>query len=395
MEWPGTPMSDEHADRLHLPNLSIGHFRGIDRLSIRRLGRVTLLAGRNGVGKTTVLEAVRVHAARGRPTALHELLNKREEFAADGDEDRDPVASPDYAALFHGRTASRDRPITIGPSSGEDDLRIEVSTPSDWSPDQRELFADLRMEAGMLAVKVVYRDRHRLLPWLPAVREPGGDWPPRLYRRSGQQPLFDDGEWPVIECESLGPGLPANSRLARLWDSVVLAAAEYLSLEALRLTAEGIERVNVVGDEARWTSAGLVGRQGIGRRVVVTLRGHPRPVPLKSLGDGVTRLFAAGLALANSRDGFLVVDEAENGIHYSVQPDFWRLVLRAAHQHNVQVLATTHSHDCVKGFARAAADVEEAEGVLVRLERDGDTVRAVEYTEEELETVAEQNIEVR
>ena len=125
------------------------------------------------------------------------------------------------------------------------------------------------------------------------------------------------------------------------------------------------------------------------------LRDHAHPVPLKSLGDGVTRLFAAGLALAASRDGFLVVDEAENGIHYSVQGDFWRMVLRAAHKNNVQVLATTHSRDCVKGFARAAVDVDEAEGVLVRLERAGARVRAVEYTEEELETVAEQDIEVR
>ena len=114
-------MSDKHANGLHLSDLSIGHFRGIDHLSIRRLGRVTLLAGRNGVGKTTVLEAVRVHAARGRPTVLHELLNKREEFASGLDEDRDPVVFPDYAALFHGRTASRERPITIGPSSGADD----------------------------------------------------------------------------------------------------------------------------------------------------------------------------------------------------------------------------------------------------------------------------------
>ena len=381
-------MSDEHANGLHLSDLSIGSFRGIDHLSIRRLGRVTLLAGRNGVGKTTVLEAVRVHAARGRPTVLHELLNKREEFASGLDEDRDPVVFPDYAALFHGRTASRERPITIGPSSGADDVRIEVSIPGDWSPDQRTLFAELPMEADMQAIKVVYRERERLLPWLPDVREPRASWSRRRHAWRMQGRLFDESEWPTIECESLGPGLPGNSRLARFWDSVALTVEEDLSLKALRLTAEGIERVALVGDEeARYG--------GIGRRVVVKLRDHPRPVPLKSLGDGVTRLFAAGLALVNSRDGFLVIDEAENGIHYSVQPDFWRLVLRAAHQHNVQVLATTHSRDCVKGFARAAADVKEAEGVLVRLERDGDAVRAVEYSEEELETVAEQDIEVR
>ncbi len=129
--------------------------------------------------------------------------------------------------------------------------------------------------------------------------------------------------------------------------------------------------------------------------MLVKLEKHSRPVPLKSLGDGATRLFAVGLALANSRDGFLVIDEAENGIHYSVQRGFWHMVLRAAHQYNVQVLATTHSSDCVAGFARAAAEIHEAEGVYIRLERDGGYVRAVEYSEEELKTVANQGIETR
>ena len=336
------------------------------------------------MGKTTVLEAVRVHAARGRPNLLHELLDKREEFAAAFDEDRDQVVSPDYAALFYGRTPARERPITIGPTSGADDLRIEVSTPGDWSPDQQEQFADLSSEDDVQALKVVYRKKAKLLPWLPIVHDQRANWSRRRYARNLQRGLFDNGEWPVIECEFLGPGLPGNSKLARFWDNVALTKEEGLSLKALRLMDDSIERVAVVGEDRR-----------LGRRVVVKLRDHPRPVPLKSLGDGVTRLFAAGLALVNSRDGFLVVDEAENGIHYSVQLDFWRMVLRAAHLHNVQVLATTHSLDCVNGFAHAATELDDVEGVLVRLERDGDEVRSVEYTEEDLETAAEQDIEVR
>ena len=376
--------------QLHLPDLSIRNFRGIDWLSIGRLGRVTLLGGRNGVGKTTVLEAVRVHAARARASVLHDLLNRREEFATTLDEGHDPVVSPDYAALFHGRAATRERPITIGPQSGRDDLRIEVSAPNDLSPDQKELFADLSTQGGVDAViKVVYRDRQRLL-WLPIGNDSRVNRRQHYPRSVVQSSLFEEREWSVIECESLGPGLPDNSKLARFWDSVALTEKEDLSLEALRLTAGGIERVAVVGDE----EPAYRGR-GIGRRVVVKLKGHSRPVSLKSLGDGVTRLFAAGLALAHSRDGFLVLDEAENGIHYSVQQDFWRMVLRAAHQHNVQVLATTHSDDCLRGFARAAAESDDVEGVYLRLERDGDQVHAVPYSEEELETVANQRIEAR
>ena len=51
---------------LHLPNLTIRRFRGIQDVSITGLGRVTLIAGKNGVGKTTVLDAVRAYAARGK-----------------------------------------------------------------------------------------------------------------------------------------------------------------------------------------------------------------------------------------------------------------------------------------------------------------------------------------
>ena len=382
-------MPDERTNDLHLPDLSVTGFRGIEHLSIARLGRVTLLTGRNGVGKTTVLDAVRVYAARGRPIVLHELLERREEFAAALDEDHDRVVVPDYTALFHGRGATQEEPIRIGPIGGGDDLLIAGSPPGDWSPEQRELFADHQAAADVQAVRIVYRKKERLLPSFLAVNDRrAANWSRRRYFRNLQRGLFDDSEWPVIECESLGPGLPSNNRLARFWDNVALTEEEDLSIRALQLIGDGIERVAVVGDDERRYP-------GDGRRVVVKLKDHSRPVPLKSLGDGVTRVFAAGLALANSRDGFLVVDEAENGIHYSLQPDFWGMILRAAHQNNVQVLETTHSWDCVTGFARAAVQVPDAAGVLIRLEKDGEQVRAVEYSEEDLDAAAEQRIEVR
>ena len=40
-------------------------------------------------------------------------------------------------------------------------------------------------------------------------------------------------------------------------------------------------------------------------------------------------------------------------------------------------------------------ELEDADGVLVRLERNGDKTRAIEYSEEELRIAAEQGIEVR
>ena len=168
----------------------------------------------------------------------------------------------------------------------------------------------------------------------------------------------------------------------------MLTETEAFSVQALQLVlGREVERVGArenPGDGGR-----------LGRQIVVKLRDQAQPVPLKSLGDGATRMFGAALRLATSRKGLLVIDEAENGLHYTVHQDFWRMVLQASREGHVQVLATTHSWDCIVGFARAATDCDYTDGVLVRLEAGDEGCRAVVYSEEELEVAAEQRIEVR
>ena len=50
---------------------------------------------------------------------------------------------------------------------------------------------------------------------------------------------------------------------------------------------------------------------------------------------------------------------------------------------------------CVAGFAEAASALPEISSALIRIEREGDDVYAVEYPQEELGVIAEQGIEVR
>ena len=107
------------------------------------------------------------------------------------------------------------------------------------------------------------------------------------------------------------------------------------------------------------------------------------------------RTFAVALSLAKSSGGFLLIDEAENGIHHTIQPKFWKMVLQTAQRNNVQVLATTHSWDCVKGFAQAANELEDVEGILVRLERVPVGLRVFTYDESRLAAAAKYDIEVR
>ena len=379
-------------DHLHLPNLTIKGFRGIDDLSISRLGRVTLLAGKNGVGKTTVLEACRVYAARGRLVVLSGLVRGHEEYSVVPDEDGDRMSALNLGALFHGRNPSINASIEIGPGKdlSRERLRIEITHPSREQVDLLESFGSGNLEDGDWQVlKTVFQDREYVVPWLLSRAEWGANmWErPHLYRR--WQNFTNQEELPsAIACISLGPGLIQNDEVAAFWDSVALTDDESHAVEALQLVlGNTVERVAMVGDSGKRTRGH--------RRAVVKLSGHHRTVPLKSLGDGAIRLFGVALALATSRNGFLFIDEAENGIHYSVQPDFWHMVLKTAQENNVQVLATTHGWDCIRGFAQAATEINDIEGTLVRLEKENEGLRAIEYSESELETAAEQGIEVR
>lgn len=371
---------------LHLPSLSIRGFRGIKELSIPRLGRVTLFVGKNGVGKTTLLDAVRVFAARGRYSVLADILRQRDEITDTVDEDGDEMFVPDWEALFHGWHSSPDEPISIGPRGETSPLCIRTVPISERNLaqflDDEKIIPEHFLDDDMKAVQIECQGAKQEIP----IGNLGGRIPFRFTRRVWRN---DETQLPSeILCESLGPSLLSNTDVARFWDKVALRDDETQATRALRLIFDSVDRVAVIGDDRRT-------RPYYGRRAVVKLKWQDRPVPLKSLGDGAVRLFGVALALANSQGGFLVIDEAENGIHYSVQPDFWRMVLRTAYANNVQVIATTHSWDCTAGFAQAAADVEEVEGVLIRLQGDGDQIRAVEYSEDELKTVAEQGIEVR
>ena len=389
-------MSQERRDdRLHLPDLSITGFRGIKELSIERLGRVTLLAGKNSVGKTTVLDAVRVYAAGGRPSVLSELLESRQEYAIAYTENHKKFV-PDFVALFHGRDVSRCPRISIGPKSDTGQLRIE-KTPleTEQASNIGQSLSSFISRGYIQAFKVVFQDTEQLLPWVLPIR--GSDAARTVERYSSSAYLYAnflvEAGWPSpIGCQPLGPGLLSDKEIVRFWNAIALTDDEDRATQALRLIlGSDLERVAVIRTDVPDVSSEKPDVEYI-QRVVAKIRGQDRPVPLQSLGDGTLHLAGTALALANSRDGFLLIDEAENGIHHSVQPDFWRMVFKTAHTNNVQVIATTHSFDCVRGFAQAAVECEEVEGVLVRIERKDEEMWAVEYSERNLKAAAKQSI---
>ena len=395
---------------LYLPNLAIRNFCGIDELSVSRLGRVTLFVGQNSVGKTTVLNAVAIYAARGRRVELERLLQEREEFVSIRDEDGDATLEVDWTTLFYGRKAYGDACITIGPSHPDNQLKIATMPLSD----EQKALLDRWLSTGFSDVswqglKTVFGNSEQIIPWI--IPRTDSDSQVDYEKRYRINSRFNSGEMqrllqeneplPRIRCVSLGTGLPDDRDLSQYWNEIVLTSDEELAVQAMGLIfPDEVERIAVIGHDSipgrsRSRRGSLMSRLRMRDRILVKLRDSNRPVPLKSLGGGAERLFSVALALANSRDGFLLIDEAENGIYHSIQKDFWAMILKVAYENNVQVLATTHSWDCVEGFAEAADANAEVEGRLVRIDRDEFGLHAVEYPERDLVAAVRRRIETR
>ena len=376
---------------LHVSSLSIQLFRGIGQLSIPKLGRVNLLAGKNSVGKSTVLEAIALYATRGRPSTIYNLLAKRDELinVKDDRDESEEFCMPDVKALFYGRDPlSQKAPIVIGPSDNKNHrLEIQKKPLSELKEDdiKRRKIPELEDHLQIFLEVKFQNTTFISSPWIRYKD-------PRLHRhlmRRRTYDAYDEKSDPEgIKYELLGPGLIENNKLAKFFDKIVLTPDEDLAVSSLKLIlGDQLERIAFV--EINHPSY----RQD--KCAMVKLKDKSGPAPLKSFGDGAVRLFGVALALANTANGILLIDEVENGIHHSLQTQFWKMVLKTADKNNTQVFATTHSLDCVKGFAQATIADNSNEGTLVRLEQDEGSIRGVFYSEEDLKNVAEQGIEVR
>jgi predicted ATPase len=350
-----------------LPSLEIQNFRAFQRLTIPHLARVNLIVGKNNVGKTSLLEALWLYANRGAWSALWDVIEWRDEGARPT---TNTLTTPEVvdaqtralAQLFYGRRdlASWPEAIRIGSTANaEDAVAISVA----WRKEQRATTAQKGEQSRVISGLTVRR----------------GGAVEVEYTFDLRSTKFRDGTETIAVRFVDSDGLQ-KAEMAKLWDAITLTDREDDVVRALQIVAPGVLRVNVLAEQER--------------AVIVRLRDASQQVRLRSLGEGMNRMFGIILALVNAAGGMLLIDEVENGLHYSVLPETWRLIFEVATRLNVQVFATTHSKDCVEAFQRVARAHPE-EGQVVRLGRKGENVVATLFDEEELETAVEQHVEVR
>ena len=377
-------LEQRSAPEIHLPSLSITGFRGIANLTIPQLGHVTLIAGNNNSGKTSILEGVRLLTDNAAPDVIRDILQLREENAPGLALGTESATGEIFlvSTLFNGFPLLADGPAPIVISTQDGSRRLQMGVEwfienivEDGSTRLANIERDLLGEYDTVPALVVETDSGRQIYRIDQIDRLTSSRRPPTRRDSNRLYSRFVNSSSTERTELLGP----------LWDNISLTEHESHVVEALRIIDPSISAVTMVGERSMRQSRTALVRSGQ----------FSRRIPLRSFGDGMNRLFGIVLSLVNVNNSILLIDEFENGLHFSVQLDVWRMIFSLVEQLNAQVIATTHSSDCIAGFAQAAAEYKTVAGRLVRIERIGDETRVIQYGEEDLQIATRQRIEVR
>lgn len=398
---------------MFLDSLQIRNFRILEDFLVPSLGRVNLIVGGNNSGKSSVLEAIRILAARGNPRTLLSILTDHNETAFVAAEespvDEDAVANAFRYLFPERRFPDRDDfAIELG-SRDSDILKIEHLLYRMETVETKGLGGDLSEQRHKRIV--VRKDDLTRSAWdllseqtLRITYGVNPDYSRSTFidfdsggLRLGRHPFWDAGMVSGIPCSLVPTGFMPQDELSDLWDRVSTTSFEDRVLEAMRLIDDRLRRLTFIKAGMRRRSLTAIPIES--RIPVVTLEGSDERIPLNSMGDGMLRVLQLVLAILPAQGGFLLIDEFENGLYHGVQEEVWKLVFQLATELNIQVFATTHSEDCIKSFARAAKNHPE-EGMLFKMSRsratkDEGKVIATLYTEDQLILATDTEMEVR
>jgi|JI6StandDraft_1071083.scaffolds.fasta_scaffold00329_5 hypothetical protein len=342
-----------------LESLTIKGFRGHKECSFERLARVNLLVGPNNAGKTAVLDAVELLVRDGHPRTIASLASRRAgEYANAFDYREGDSLPPAVRYLFHGYG-----------DSGKASLEL-ISTGK---------------PARVLTMSWEDRSEDGVYPQAAAIQ---------ILRNGKSKETLGVGTHTVApssmmrgreRVQFVSPLGATAASLRPLWSSIVGNPDEDQVLAALQILDDRLDRVVFSTDIDEDPSP----------KIFVRLKGVRERVPLSSLGDGMRRMLGIAIRAVKARDGWLVLDEVDSGLHFSAMQRLWRWLITYARESNTQVFATTHSSDCVNALGwlhRADPTITESAG-LFRLEPG--EVEATRYTAGELQVVAENGLEVR
>jgi AAA15 family ATPase/GTPase len=382
-----------------LNSLGIKNFRLLEDFQVKKLGQVNLIVGKNNSGKSSVLEALRIYAGNANRGLLEKIANgHNEKYRLNDDEQSVFDTTLPFEDLFTGRKFSEGNNEIIIGEIGEITKSLKIKH-GFLTEEETSITDDETGETRIRRKKIIVDDlaidnfENEIEDALIITKEQRM-FIMELVGRTAMHSRRFPTEINVLPCSIIPTQFISMNELAKEWDDISLTEGEEIVKNALRIILPEFENLTFVDDTS------YIGRRERNRLAKVKISTLPRPVPLNSLGDGMLRILQLVLKVFSAKEGILLIDEFENGLHYSVQEKVWALLFKLSKELKIQIFATTHSWDCIESFSKIAVDNKDIEGILFRvgksiLHSEKGRVIATIFDEEQLYNITQSDVEVR
>ena len=368
-----------------IKTLAIRGYRGFESYRLSDLARVNLIVGKNNCGKTSVLEAIELLVSGGIPSVFNSLARRRSELSTQY-ATRPYGWAMDFSHVFFGHSFDRSASFHLSSDNGGRSLAVKVAAIEEvgeeahlWDSRIKQqvlpaLFEQDEDAAPMYALSIDSNAHEEsiVLPALDSGTVIFSRLPASMRHRFSGSPVH------FMTLDSFDP-----TSMGQMWDTALSESREGEIVEDMKLLEPSLNSIHFLTD-ARSGSGILLGFVNGGRRM-----------PIATYGDGMRRLLALRLSFVGTANGFLLVDEIDTGLHWTVMEEMWRFVIEVARKNRVQIFATTHSYDCIRGLASLIQSQSDLTDQVCIQKVDTSLKQAVCLRGEQIKVAVEQDIEVR
>ncbi|OFW28783.1 MAG: hypothetical protein A3J28_06175 [Acidobacteria bacterium RIFCSPLOWO2_12_FULL_60_22] len=355
----------ETAEYQLIRSLEIENFRCFNKINLPDIRRFTIITGKNGSGKTAVLESLFVAAGNSPEIYL------RTGAWRSGTEGRVPLSAAlsSLASVFE------------------------------------DFFHQFNVEAGL---RISFKDSHgndrevRVIPeteeviTLPFDSKISESAPSRGIKFFWKTPEGETESKIELTPEGLRIPNPRNAyRMIFLnpqtFQSPKENADRFSSLDKknqeqpiIRAVSALFPQVLGLSIQVKADSPGLFAH----------VSGVDRKMPIGLLSAGIHKFLAILLAISASPQGAVLVDEIENGFYYKLLTPMWQQLMKHCHYNKCQLIVTTHSKEFLDSIVPLVKG-NENDFCLLRTERENGEARVLSFGGKEFASAIESGFEVR
>ena len=313
---------------MYFKDITIDNFRGIDHLEVKEFAPINIFVGDNNIGKTSILEAIfllsgmsnlslpiRINGIRG-ISSLQQQENIR--------------------YIFHNISLDKEISIKSTITNKTRSLRISPkfkSTETDIQDPFIPRSTETNPKKSIEGLSAIYSDGVQNTYQSEL-----------MLQEDGFKVTSQDGYKEEVICTFLSPIQRANNNSRKDLDDLIKE-----------------KRKGEIVRHLQFFDSKVVDLESTSSGIFVAVDGLKELLPLEMMGDGISKYLnvLTSALVTEEMSKVILIDEFENGLHYTTQRKLWSILLKVVKETKIQLFITTHSIETLQSLAdEIAADSE-------------------------------------